>query len=655
MSQYRVTSSSMNIMQRTAAETPVVSPAPITVIGGTGTGKTETCLGRVLHLLESGVDARHIAYLTPAPRMAAKFREMLEGLPPEQSRPVQSMFVGTPEQYAVFYLRGTGAETLHIPREFSLWDRAQAVEVISETWGRGVGEERLDPAVINEILDWYALDQAMARRRQVPLQDQLWRRVLDRYAREKRAQHALDIADVKPWSIRAMDQRPDIQRVFAGERTLHLLVDGMQDLTPVDRALLDRMVREDGSLLVTWDPNQGITLPVRGDIQSPWPTPDAWKRESRHVLRLIHGATKPLAEAGRRLAASPAMTGLSDYRQGELRVRGGSPPIIRRFSTSNGADAFLLRELTNLHDAETGWSGAAVICRDPADVPRVRLLLESRNIPCEAWGVREPPDQDARRVVNLIASVLNPLDSHAFAGAAFDEDARRGIVVRHVTEQLNAAVRAQHVDLFQAARQQLVNFRPNGMVHTGLDRMIRARARLDLFNGERTLEELCRTAMALVEVSRDSPSPGLSRLLGLSRSLPRRMGIAPRDRAVELLNRVNADLYPGALSRAEGVIVTTPEEARGLEWPNVFVLDADVPQEGRSPEEEQRLRYIALTRGTHQLYYLVALDRSNRVFPYPWQVADLLEHPDADPDTGRDSPVPGEDEGRPGGSSTGIR
>ncbi len=641
MSQYRVTSSSMNIMQRTAAQTPVVSPEPITVIGGTGTGKTETCLGRVFHLLESGVDPRHIAYLSANARMAAKFRGMLDRLPEEYTGTVENMFVGTPEQYAVFYLRATGAETHQIPREFSLWDRAQAMEVISATWGWGAGEERLDPAVINEILDWYALDQAMARRRQVPLQDQLWRRVLTRYARAKRAQHALDIADVKPWTIRAMDQRPDVQRVFAGERTLHLLVDGMQDLTPVDRALLDRMVREDGSLLVTWDPNQGITQPFRGDIQSPWPTPDAWKLESRHVLRLIHGATQPLAEAARRLAASPAMTGLSDYRQGELRVLGGSPPVIRRFSTSTGADAFLLRELTSVHDAETGWSGAAVICRDPADVPRVRLLLDSRNIPCEAWGVREPPDQDARRVVHLIASVLNPLDANAFAGAAFNEDARRGIVVRQVMEQLNAIVRDRHVDLFQAARQQLVNFRPNGVVHTGLNRMIKAGETLYFTSSAVPTEGLCRTAMALLEVSPDSPSPGLSRLLGLSRSLPHRRWNTQRDRAVQFLDLVNADLYPGELSQGAGVTVTTPEEARGWEWPTVFVLDADVPQEGRSPEEEHRVRYIALTRGTHQLYYLVALDRSNRVFPNPWETADLLEYPDADPDTGRDSPVPG--------------
>ena len=55
------------------------------------------------------------------------------------------------------------------------------------------------------------------------------------------------------------------------------------------------------------------------------------------------------------------------------------------------------------------------------------------------------------------------------------------------------------------------------------------------------------------------------------------------------------------------------------------------------------MRYIALTRGTHRLYYLVPLDRSNRAFPNPWQVADLLEQPDVELDTGRDASGPGQD------------
>ena len=522
MSQFPVTAPSTNFLQRGAAEMPVVPPAPITVFGGSGTGKTHTCLARALHLLESGVAPRQIAYLSASPRMAGKFREMLLRLPKEYSGLAQEMLVGTPVQIAVFYLRALGAETLGLPREFSLWDRARAGEVISAIWGRGEGEEPLDPGTIAEILDWNALDRAMDGRRQGPLADQHWRRVLDRYAREKMACRALDVADVRPMAIRAIDQDPNKRVAFTGERTLHLLVDGMQDLTPVDRALLDRLTREHGSLLVTWDPNQGITEPFGADMQSPWPARDAWEPGSRHNLQLIHGATRPLAEAARRLAASPAMTGLSDYGQGALRVRGGSPPVIRRFGASDEADAFLLRELGSLpHDDGIGWSGVAVICRDPADVPRVRWLLESRDIPCEVAGVPEPLDQDAHRLVCLIASVLNPLDATAFAAAAFGEDATRWVVARHVMETLTAIVRDQQVDLFQAARQQLGNFGTDGVVHNGLNRMIQASKMLRLSSSESALPELCWEAMTLFggvsefPLSRSIPAVGHQPVLAL--------------------------------------------------------------------------------------------------------------------------------------------
>ena len=626
MSQSRIPSFSMGAQQRRAAEMPAISQTPITVSGSSGTGKTHTCLGRVRYLLDRGVEPRHITYVSVNTRMVMKFRELIDHLPPEYSRTDQDIFVGTPVQLAVRYLRVSGAAILGMPAQFSLWDWTQAAEIISASWGKGADEQKLEDATIYRILGWEAFDQDRAGVHRTPPQDPLWGRVRGRYASEKRACHALGVSDVKRLAIEAMDQRPELGRVFAGECTLHLLVDGMQDLTTTDRALLDRLIREDGSLLVTCDPNQAVSSQSGGDIRDPWPTQEAWEPASRHTLPFINGATAPLAHAAGRLAASPSMTGLSGYPLLAARVIGGSPPVVRQFDFSDEADAFLLQELNRLHDAGTNRSESVVICRDQTDVLRLRTLLESRGIPCVAWcGVQDPPDQHARRVIGLIASVLNPLDISAFAAAAFGRDALRWVVARHVMENLNAIVREHDVDFFEAARRHQANFQPGGRVYTSLERMIKARQSLYLSSRERTVEELCRRALALLEIPSDDPSPGLSKLLEISRHFPNRRWNYVRDRAVEFLDRVNPDLYPGALSRDGGVVLTTVEEARGLEWPKVFFLDADVPEERRSQGEEQRLRYVGITRATHRLDYLVPLDRSNRAFPDPWLVAHELE------------------------------
>ncbi len=608
---------------------PIVSQAPIAVFGGSGTGKTRTCLARVRHLLDSGVEPRQITYVSVNARMAGRFRQLLEQLPTEYSGPAQNIFVGTPEQLAVRFLRVSGAATLGMPVEFSLWHWTQAGEVISASWGKGENEERLEDATVYRILGADAIDRDRAGVRRTPTPDSLQGRVLSRYAAEKRACHALDVPDVKRLAIDAMDRRPEWGRVFAGECTLHLLVDGMQDLTTADRALLDRLIREDGSFLVTCDPNQAVSSQLGGNILDPWPGPEAWTPESLHTLPFIHGATEPLAQAARRLAASPAMTGLSSYTQGAVRSIDGSPPVVRRFNFGGEADGFLIEEVNKLHDAGTNWGETAVICRDPADVLRLRALVESRGIPCEAWcGVQDPPDQHVRRVVGLIASVLNPRDVSAFAAAAFGRDANRWVVARHVVENLNAIVREPDVDLFEAARRQQQNFQADGVVHTSLDRMVKASRTMALSGREGTMEDLCRRAMALLGIPANDPSPGLRRLLEISRRFPNRRFSFHRDRALEFLDRVNPDLYPGVLSPGGGVTVTTVEEARGLQWQMVFFLDADLPQEARSHGEEQRLRYVAVTRATRQLCYLVPLDRSNRAFPDPWLVSEKLQHPD---------------------------
>ncbi len=184
----------------------------------------------------------------------------------------------------------------------------------------------------------------------------------------------------------------------------------------------------------------------------------------------------------------------------------------------------------------------------------------------------------------------------------------------------------QRLDIFEAARRQLDHFQPGGTVHGGLSRMLDARKELDMMLSYPTvsLSQVCRRCAELLGIpAGDSPSSAFSSLIALCESTPEGPWATPRERLQRLLDRVNPDLYP--VSHGAGVTVTTVEDARGHEWRVVFFMDADMPDAGRSGHEEQRIRYLAFTRGAERVYYVGLLYRSDSLGRGPWMVIPVLE------------------------------
>ncbi len=408
-------------LQQRAAEGPVEDLEPIAILGGPGTGKSQTLLARVVHLLTQGVDPRNITYLAFSSRMAQNFRRRLLDLAPEYSAPVQDLFVGTLEQYALNFLRYEGPKLLGISASFRVWDREQVAEVIAEVWGRGQDEERLDAETVERIIRWLEQNRSRTRiQERVRPPHPSCPQILRRYEGEKERCHAVDVPDLVPLAIKAMESAPAVGRIWATYRSKHLLVDGLQDAKPVHRALLDLLAGPDGSVAVTSDPDQGISDQFGGDPGRPWP-PRAGDWKNAHQLVINHRIVKPLLDAAKLLAPTPVLPDITADQQRPV-LTTGSPPVIWRCLEEEQTDALLLDEVSGLHGTRTvdfrpplTWDDLAIICRDPADAERIRQLLATVRIPTTAWGASRPFDEEVRRVIQLLSSSLNPRDIHSFS------------------------------------------------------------------------------------------------------------------------------------------------------------------------------------------------------------------------------------------------
>ena len=622
-------------LQIAAAENSIASEGPTVVLGGPGTGKTHTMVGRILFLLDHDVDPGSVAYLAVSTRVAIDFRQRLDRLPPEYSGPARGVFVGTPAQYALHFLRRTGAKTLKMSAGFTLWDRATSVQAILAICGSDPNIQEVDADTIEAFLDWLAASPVRSADQKIPPPHPACVRLMGRYAREKQRRNVLGIEDLVPTAVKALEQDREMRSVWAGLRSRHLMVDGVQDTPPAHRALIDLMTCPEGSITVTLDPNQALLERLGADAEARWVLGRA-KPEDIRLLAINHRSLKALADPARKLSRSPSLRGLVDDKQVPIRLRESSPPVIARFYADEKAENFLVEHINQHKERGWRWEDTMVICRDPADVTRIQSLLDDRDIPCHVWGAASrTTDPDLHRVLSMLSSVLNPADDGAFFAAAFHADSRRRVAVQQVMASLAAMVQNQGIDLFDAAQQQMTAFQPGGAVHGGLQWMVDAQGELTtlLESSRTTLPEAVRRCADMLPGSpAGGPPEWWSQLLNLTETVVRERWETAWQHLARVLDRANPDLYGNALSPDFGVTVTTIDEARGMERPIVLYLDSDVPDEGRSQAEENRMRYLAYTRAADLVYYIVPMNRANRVDPWPWLVADVLERPDPTPE-----------------------
>lgn len=208
--------------------------APLLVAAGPGAGKTRTLVGRTAHLLEQGVPARKILAITFTRRAAAELRERL------QAR-VQGHDV--PQ-----------ADTLHA-LAFAVWQRLQgsAPDLLSEDMSRRVfalANEQVSGCT-GHLLRRMEAGVNMARELcHMPpeLADSA-----ERYAACKRQHNWVDYTDLLEFWLEALREG----RVSAPWS--HVLVDEVQDLSPLQLALVRCLVPPDGKgFFGIGDPDQAI-------------------------------------------------------------------------------------------------------------------------------------------------------------------------------------------------------------------------------------------------------------------------------------------------------------------------------------------------------------------------------------------------------------
>ncbi len=232
-------------------EAIVAGPEPVLVLAGPGTGKTRTLVGRVEHLLAQGVPAAKILALSFTRRAALEMDQRLSVAlgPKEGTAPADEEGGDAPASGGKVEI--PTADTMHAIA-FVLWHKVLDAPVLmsEEAAFRVFCDASAEGDSPRARAAWQAVN--LSREMLTPCAEE-WQPYLEAYIRHKASWNLVDYTElIEFW-------REQIDNGLFTPPWEHVLVDEIQDLTPLQLTVIKSLLPGDGQgFFGIGDPNQSI-------------------------------------------------------------------------------------------------------------------------------------------------------------------------------------------------------------------------------------------------------------------------------------------------------------------------------------------------------------------------------------------------------------
>ncbi|MGG1944314.1 ATP-dependent helicase [Trinickia sp. NRRL B-1857] len=612
----------LNDAQRAAVEHGVgdgASPgAPLLVIAGAGSGKTNTLAHRVAHLLVKGADPRRVLLLTFSRRAAEDMtrratRIAAQALGTRADLAQALTWTGTFHGVGARLLREY-AESIGLSPAFTINDRedcADLMNVVRHELGLSAKERRF-PVKGTCLAIYSRVVNTGATLSQVLEQAFPWcsewepqlRALFAAYVAAKQEQNVLDYDDLLLYWSR-MAAEPAIAADLS-QRFDHVLVDEYQDTNRLQAAILLSMKPDGRGLTVVGDDAQSIYSFRGATVRNILDFPDHFAPAAARVtLERNYRSTVPI------LAASNAVIGLATERfTKDLWTDKNSAQRPRLVSVAGEVEQARYVAEVVLQARETGMKlkSQAVLFRAAHHSAALELELARRNIPFVKFGgLRFLDSIHVKDVLAVLRWAQNPRDRVA------------GFRVLQLMPGVGPATAARVLDAVAVAGKLAAAVgayeppaRAAGDWPAFAALMETVSAALTSWPAE--FELVRRWYEPHLERNHDDAMTRHADILqmeSLAATFPTRE---------RFLTELTLD-PPDATSKESGVplvdedylILSTIHSAKGQEWRNVFVLngvDGCIPSDlgtgsQEEIEEERRLLYVAMTRAKEDLHIVM--------------------------------------------------
>ena len=614
----------LNSAQRRAVEHGVrenacAPSAPLLVIAGAGSGKTNTLAHRVAHFIVNGADPRRILLMTFSRRAAGEMTRRVERICSQVLGPNPGTMTGALSWAGTFHGIGARllreyAEQIGLDSGFTIHDRedsADLMNLVRHQLGLSKTESRFPTK--GTCLAIYS----RAVNAELPLGEVLggffpwcagWEKQLRElfalYVEAKQAQNILDYDDLLLYWAQTMSD-PRLAEDIGG-RFDHVLVDEYQDTNRLQGSILLALKPGGRGLTVVGDDAQSIYSFRAATVRNILDFPNAFTPAADIItLDRNYRSTQPILAAANGvigLAAERFTKNLWTERQSVER-----PQLVSVRDEADQASYIVERVLEN-REVGTSLKQQAVLFRTSHHSGPLEVELTRRNIPFVKFGGLKFLDSaHVKDMLAVLRFAQNPRDRVAgfrlmqLIPGVGPSSAQRVLDVMAETpdplsalSEISAPPRSgEHWNAFVETLQQL---RPGKAAWPAEIEYARRWYEPHL---ERIHEDAGVRQADLVQLEQIAAGyPSRERfLIELTLDPP----YATSDQAgVPLLDE-------------DYLILSTIHSAKGQEWKSVFVLnvvDGCIPSDlgtGTTAEieEERRLLYVAMTRAKDSLHLVV--------------------------------------------------
>ncbi len=596
---------SLNAAQKEAVQS---LRGPVLILAGAGTGKTRTVTCRIAHMIEKGVNPRGILALTFTNKAANEMAERVAGLVDRKS--ARAMTVCTFHSLCVRILRQDIGK-LGYKENFSIYTGSDQTGLIKRLIVEyGARHEKLEPAQVLAAMS--RVRNEGLTHEQIP--DTLISAVAGAYARELKAQNAVDFDDLLILTERLLRCYPTVHDKW-NKRFSYITVDEFQDTNSLQMSLLRQLVGPEHNVCVVGDDDQSI-YGWRGaqisnilDFESFFPDPKVIKLEenyrcTRQVLNCANALIRH--NAGRRDKT------LRTNKEGTEPVR------LLAMPGSQEESEFLADEIEQLHARHhMPWEHFAVLFRANAQSRPLEMALRERHIPYRMIGSKsffdrrevkdlisylqmmDNPDADLHllRVLNTPPRGISPTTASFAIDWSRDHKKSLWATLLDLSFLSECSTRSQNsieafTELvtrygteFAESQRPFVDILGDFLKETGYEDYIARTCKTD--------EERNRRLAAIDDIK-----------------VALRQFWLPGHKLTDFLASICLDdeREEDDIENKSGVCLITMHAAKGLEFPNVYIVGVE---EGLLPhsrsvnegslDEERRLFYVGITRARERL------------------------------------------------------
>lgn len=621
----------LNESQRAAV---LYNDGPSLVIAGAGSGKTRVLTYKIAWLIKQGLEPQHILALTFTNKAAREMKERIASVTGDET--ARRIWMGTFHSIFSRILRYESAST-GFPSDFTIYDSTDSKSLLRTI----MKEMDLDDKVYRPNLIQSRISNAKNAlvtakayehnkeliehdsNSRVPLLQEIYKRYQNRCFQAG----AMDFDDLLLQTNILFRDHPAVldkyRRMFR-----FVLVDEYQDTNFAQHLIVQRLCEQHGRICVVGDDAQSI-YSFRGanidnilKFKSIYPDCRIFKLEQnyRSTQNIVNAANSLIHKNKEQIHKTV-------YSENE---RGNKVAVYSAYSDYEEGYIVAAKVDEMRKKEEAGYAAFAILYRTNAQSRTLEESLRKKGIPYKIYGgLSFYQRKEIKDVIAYFRLIVNPHDEEAFKRII--NYPKRGIGDTTVNRLLEAASR-HNVSLWNVVGAPLEHG-------------------VSLQSGTvKKLADFRQWVVAMVEESRTHSADEMAQLVVNQSGIRREMqedtsveGISKKENIDELLKgiaefceiRREEDIWQVSLAdflsevslltdqdndkeeNADKVTLMTVHAAKGLEFPNVFVvgLEEDLfpsvmsKDNPRGVEEERRLFYVAITRAERNCILTFAKSR----------------------------------------------